>query len=101
MTATVTNNGDGTLTIGFAYTHDAAKITDTLEAAVQELLSEGMFPSSMAPGPDDIVAPPLYDDLTNTQRLDVIDTYIKTIVRRLAGTYYVKSQMQAAARPSR
>ena len=91
MTLSIKNNGDGTLSADFEYTAAQQRVMDTLDAAARQLWLLGYGPSDPATG-----AQVDYDNLTNQQRLDMIDARVLQGVQQLAKQWYIKSELDAA-----
>lgn len=92
MTATITNNGDGTLTIGFAYTADSQKVQDLgVDAAHM------VYNTHQELVPVDIDDNPLpFDSLTNQQQLNLLDWAVKMALLQLAKEFYIRQATDAA-----
>ena len=88
-------NGDGTITVAFMYTASADKITDTAGDAVAYL-----YPAIFAePLEVEGAAPPL-DELSNQQKLDVLDAWLRKSVLDFALQYdrqRIRDEATAAA----
>lgn len=89
MAGTFTVNGDGTITVRFEYTAATQKVQDTIGDAGEFLWSIGIrAPSTPAVG--------TYDELTNQQKLDIVDFYIRQDVINKAKGQYVTDALAAA-----
>ncbi len=73
MTASIKTNGDGTTTITFAYTALTQKISDLGEDAAHQVFIQNP-PASDPFNPTPL---PTWNDLTNQQKLDLLDREIK------------------------
>lgn len=69
MAGTFTVNGDGTITVSFEYTAEQGLIFNTVNDAVAQLYKIGGF---------DIPIP--FEELTNQQKLDILDGFVKRSV---------------------
>ena len=76
-------HGDGTITVAFAYTADAAIVQATADAAAHALY-EGEA----------------WDDLSNEDKLDLLDGFVLSGIRELA-LGYLHNVRQAEARAHR
>jgi len=83
MAGTFEVHGDGTITVAFAYTATADKITTTVGDAVHYL-----YPQTYA-GPLEVEgeAPIPFDELTNQQKLNVLDAWLRKSVVDFALQY--------------
>ena len=93
MTASITVNGNGTTTISFAYTALNQKISDLGEDAAHQIYIQN------PPSPADPLNPepqPAWDDLTNQEKLDLLDGEIKEHLLMLARIYYIRTAAEAA-----
>jgi len=95
MTLTIINNGDGTFTAEFEYTAAQAKISDTLDAAAHQLWVLGYGPTTPETGSQPGSRVP-YDQLTNPQKLAMIDQFVRDGVVSLAKNWYIKDQLDQA-----
>jgi len=97
MSATIINNGDGTFALKLEYTAETTRVNQTLDAAVHELWDRGLGEHTK-PNPDDPDGKPIpvtYDELTNQQKLRILDRYILRVMRDLARHYYIKAARDA------
>ena len=88
-------NGDGTVTVAFSYTAAAAKVQATADAAAHMLYNVGREPKLQRdtgeideegkPIMQEVVVP--WDDLTNQDKLDMLDAMILERIRKLARGY--------------
>lgn len=74
MSANFTNNGDGTGTVTFEYTRDLTKLSVVLDAAAKILYSR--YPVMVADPTDTGNNYVPFDDLTNQQKLDILDQHV-------------------------
>ncbi len=86
MAGTFVVNGDGTITVAFSYTAPAAIVQATADAAAHGLYVE-----------DDAVP---WDDLTNQDKLDMLDGFVLGGLHELA-LGYLHDVRQADARAYR
>jgi hypothetical protein len=80
MAGSFTNNGDGTVTIKFEYTATIAKIQGVADNAIEELHDRGYRDGW--PLDQDIIGDDkriLPGDLTNTQKISIMDAYTRQI----------------------
>lgn len=91
MTTTYTNNGDGTGTLSMAYTADTTKVLDVGLGVAHALYVKGFevptqpvadpeFPGGTEPVP--------WADLTNDQKLVMVDKYVKQVLLDMAKSDY-------------
>ena len=92
MTASIKTNGDGTTTITFAYTALTQKISDLGEDAAHQVFIQNP-PASDPFNPTPL---PTWNDLTNQQKLDLLDREIKGYLLMLARIYYIRRPAEAA-----
>lgn len=85
MTATFTASGPN-LTISFSYTGPTAKITDIATSAAHQLYKVAHLGDQNTP----------FDNLSNTQKLAILDTFISQSFVNLAKEYYVQAATEAA-----
>ena len=96
MTASFTNNGDGTYTITFAYTAASQKVLDLGEDAAHQVYDE-TIPGSADPITGGGQTPPEFDNLSNQEKLDLLDGAIRRHLVNLAKRYWIVSEMDNAA----
>ena len=84
MAGTFTVNDDGTVTVAFAYTASQEKVSSTVNDAVAQLYEAGGFDTPIE-----------FGDLTNQQKLDVLDAFVKRIIRNNADRYNLKNALDA------
>lgn len=89
MTINVTRN-NGTSTVTLEYTANTAKINGILLNAAMELWDRGLGDH----GPEE--SPIEFNDLTNQEKLDLIDSYVKRVVQDLAAEHYREDELDAA-----
>ena len=94
MASTIEVNGDGTVTIGFAYTAATDKVTVTLNAAAHMLYNRAPPTISVDTGEVDAEGAPImqdeviaWDDMTNAQKLALLDKFILSNLHELALGY--------------
>jgi len=95
MAGTFEINGDGTITVAFSYTAATAKVQATADAAAHMLYNAGREPvlqrdtgeidEEGKPIMQEVVA--AWDDLTNQDKLDMLDAMILERIRKLARGY--------------
>jgi len=95
MAGTFEVHDDGTITVAFSYTATAAKIQATADAAAHMLYNAGRKPKLQQdtgevddegnPIVQKVVVP--WDDLTNQEKLDMVDEMILERIRKLARGY--------------
>jgi len=94
MAGTFEVNGDGTITVAFSYTAAVAKIQATADAAAHMLYNAGREPvlqrdsgeiDEGKPIMQEVVVP--WDDLTNQDKLDMLDEMVLERIRKLARGY--------------
>ena len=88
-------HGDGTITVAFSYTALTDKVQTTADAAAHALYNAGRY----VPVDDNGAAIP-WDDLTNQQKLDMLDEFVLAGIRELA-LGYLHNVRQAEARAHR
>ena len=71
MAGTIINNGDGTFTIELSYTALAIRIQARADAAAHRLYNTGRYVPVDA---EDVAIP--WDDLTNQQKVDMLDEFV-------------------------
>lgn len=76
---------NGTTTVTLTYTAATQKVSDVLTDAAQKLHGEGFGPVSEG---GERVA---WDDLTNPERLALIDAFVKRSVVNYARTWHIKA----------
>ncbi len=81
------DNGDSTFT--FEVTALQAKIENTADDAARYIYQKRWTIYAA----EEIIA---YDDLTNAQKMDVLDKEIKYVLREMARSYYIVSAGEAA-----
>lgn len=83
-----TSNGNGTITL--SYTAPLAKIQSLAESAAEFLFARGY-------GDHGTEEEPLtFDDLTNTQKLEILDQIVKEILMNYAKTGYIDAEIETA-----
>lgn len=90
MTGTFVNNGDGTTTVNFGYTASTQKVLDTAGDVAHLLFDQGFF---VQPDPEN---PLTYEELTNQQKLDMIDVLVRRTLINAARQYYVEESIDTA-----
>jgi len=90
MAGTFVVNGTDT-TVTFAYTADTQKVSDTVNNAVAYLYPQ-IF-GDVLDGNGDLIP---FDQLTNQQKLNVLDDWLKKNVLDLAKEYNRKSAIRVA-----
>lgn len=100
MAGTFEVNGDGTTTVQFAYTAATARIQATVEAAAHLLYNAGREPQRQV-GTDEEGAPIMkvipWEELSNMQKLGLVDALILERVQRMARGYLADVRQAAAA----
>jgi len=89
MTASFKTDGANT-TVTFAYTAPTQKVVDTAEAAAHYLWEHGYGDHG------DEENPILVSDLTNQQKLNLIDQHVRRVILDIAKDYHVNSEQEAA-----
>lgn len=85
------NNGDGTSTITLSYTTDTARVVETLGSAAQFLyVFKGI---GLVYSGEDIVP---YANLSNPQRLNIIDVAVRKIIIQWARNWHVTTAVETA-----
>ena len=79
MASSIKINGDGTVTISFVYTAATDKVAVTLDAAAHMLYDR------VPPTVDDVVI--AWDDMTNAQKLALIEAELLRVIKHLASGY--------------
>lgn len=82
MTTTLTTSGSNS-TVTIAYTAPSQKVTDTLAAAAEYWHS---LSGSETP----------FASLTNAQKLEVVDTYIRKMILEAASTQHIQVALKTA-----
>ena len=95
MAGTFVVNGDSTITVAFSYTAQAAIVQTTADAAAHRLYDSGRYVLVDAEGE----AVP-WDDLTNQQKLNMLDKFVLEGVHEMA-LGYLHDVRQADARAYR
>lgn len=90
MTATFIVNGDGTTTVQFEYTAANQRVLDTAGDAAHLLFDQHRF---VQPDPDN---PLTFDELTNQQKLNLLDAYVLKSILSIAKQYYVEYSIAVA-----
>ena len=81
---------DGNTTVTFEYTAETAKIQSIVGDAAEYLFGKGYGDH----GSEE--EPVVFDDLTNQEKLDIVDEYVKKVVVDCANTFKsVKAQDEA------
>ena len=96
MAGTFEVHGDGTVTVAFAYRATAEKITTTVGDAVHYLYPQTYSGPLEAEG--EAIIP--FDELTNQQKLDVLDAWLRKSVLDFALQYdrqRIRDEATAAA----
>ena len=86
MAASFVVHGDGTITVAFSYTAPVDKVQATADAAAHALYVEG----------GDVA----WDDLSNGDKLELMDAFVLSVIRELARGY-LHNVRQAEARAHR
>ena len=82
---------DGTnITVTFSYTAPTKMVVDTAEASAHYLWEHGYGDH----GTEE--APKLFVDLTNQQKLDLIDQHVRRVILDCAKSYHVNTEQEAA-----
>ena len=71
---------DGMATVAFSYTATTAKIVEVLSDASEALFDRGLGDHG------DEETPIVFDDLSNQDKLDLVDAYIKDVIINMANT---------------
>lgn len=90
MTITISAPTNGNRTITFSKTVESTKLLDTADKAGRYLFSVGYGDHGT---PDQ---PKTFDDLTNAEKLAILDAYIATILRDAARTWHIQEAIEAA-----
>jgi len=90
MAINIKVNGDGTTTLTLAYTAASDKVTETLAAAAHWLYDHGRGDHG------DEETPLTWDDLTNAQKLAIIDVEVRSHLIECAKAYNVNTAADAA-----
>jgi len=90
MTVTISNITNGNRTFTFSKTVESVKLLDMAEKAGRYLFSVGYGNHGT------LEQPKTFDDLTSTEKLAILDSYIGTVLRDAAHTWHVTSAMEAA-----
>jgi len=69
---------DGMATVAFSYTATTAKIVEVLSDASEALFDRGLGDHG------DEETPIVFDDLSNQDKLDLVDAYIKDVIINMA-----------------
>jgi len=77
MAGTFTNNGDGTFTISFEYTAETDKAQAVIDNAAELLFKEKLLTGELD-------GSAVFDNLTNQERLDMVDVFVRQNVMRIA-----------------
>ena len=94
MTGSFTNPGDGSLIVQFTYQADFDKIEETINKAGEHMYER--FPIMDDTDPVlPIIIP--WDTLTNSQKLDVVDTYLRVTIMEEARAQLRLDAISAAA----
>lgn len=91
MTASIVDNGDGTYTLGFAFTATQQVLLDTAGEAAALLYRRGFGVLLDGNG-----NPRDFSTLTSQEKADILDAYFKHIVLKYAGETYVSGASEAA-----
>lgn len=84
-----TSSSNGNITVTLTYTAAAQKVTDTLDNAAQYLFGRGFGDHGTEETPRE------YSDLSNSEKLDIIDEYVKKTIIDAARTHRVNSAVDA------
>ena len=95
MAGTFVVNGDGTITVAFSYTALAEIVQATADAAAHRLYDAGRYVLEDAEG-----EAVLWDDLTNQQKVDMLDGFVLDGIHEEA-LGYLHDVRQADARAYR
>ena len=76
-------------TVAFSYTATTAKIVEVLSDASEALFDRGLGDH----GTEE--APIVFADLTNQDRLDIVDGYLKNVIVNMANDFKLKSAKDA------
>lgn len=90
MSASFIINGDGTISFRFEYTAQTQNIQDAANDAAEHLFKEGWF---LQPDPFN---PLSFDQLTNQQKLDLLDDFVKRSLLGIAKRRYITNSIEAA-----
>lgn len=90
MTVTISAPTNGNRTFTFSKTVESQKLLDMAEKAGRYLFSIGYGDHGTAEEPK------TFDDLTNAQKLGILDGYIGTVLRDAARTWHITEAMEAA-----
>ena len=87
---------DEKTTMAFTQTAVTAKILAIVDAAAHHFYMGGLA-LEFSQGTEDIPSQPVpYENLTDQQKLDIVDAYIKRIIKDAARAYKVEIATQAA-----
>jgi multidrug efflux pump subunit AcrB len=97
MSGSFTVNDDGTTTVVFEYTAATAKVAATVDAAAHMLYNSGREPTVESEDENgavvQVVTP--WDDLSNQDKLDMVDELILEKIKKLARGYQNDVDMAA------
>jgi len=92
MTGSFANNGDGTFTVTFEYTDTQEKIENVASRAAEQWY--GLYPIYIGEGEFKQLVQ--FADLTNQQKLDIIDEHLKRFIVETARITMVSSAIVIA-----
>jgi hypothetical protein len=90
MAILFTNNQDGTARVDLSYINDLDKIVETLEEAARAIYQLERFQIKV----DGETIP--FDDLTNQQKLELVDDHVKSNIVKIARISYINGVVDAA-----
>jgi hypothetical protein len=90
MTVTITNGGGGALVFTFSKTAPSGKLTDLANKAAEYLFNKG-YGNHGTPE-----APRKFADLSNAEKMNILDQFITEGLKSAAQTQHVESAVQIA-----
>jgi multidrug efflux pump subunit AcrB len=93
MAGSFTNNGDGTITVSFDFTADLDKAQNAVNKASEFVYSAYMVVDNSDPL-NPIITP--WEDLTNQEKLDVLDKHIKRTIMDAARAQLIQTAVNDA-----
>ena len=85
----ITKVTDGMATVAFSYTATTAKIVEVLSDASEALFDRGLGDHG------DEETPIVFADLSNQDKLDIVDGYIKDVIVNMANSQKIKAAKDA------
>ncbi len=87
--AATTKVTDGMATVAFSYTATTAKIVEVLSDASEALFDRGLGDHGTKE------APIVFADLSNQDKMDLVDKYLKDVIVNMANDFKLKSAKDA------